>query len=61
MPAIAISPQRREDILNAFRRGSAPATSLDILAVGLEPFEVTLPAEPQRGTRCPPYVQSRAR
>ena len=45
MPAIAISPQRREEILDALRRGTVPATSLDILAVGLEPFEATLRAE----------------
>ena len=45
MPAIAISPQRRDEILDALRRGTVPATSLDILAVGLEPFEATLRAE----------------
>jgi P-loop Domain of unknown function (DUF2791) len=45
MPAIAISPQRRDEILDALRRGTVPASSLDILAVGLEPFEATLRAE----------------
>jgi hypothetical protein len=45
MPAIAISPQRRDEILDALRRGTVPASSLDILPVGLEPFEATLRAE----------------
>jgi BREX system ATP-binding protein BrxC/D len=45
MPAIAISPQRRDEILDALRRGTVPASSLDLLAVGLEPFEATLRAE----------------
>jgi P-loop Domain of unknown function (DUF2791) len=45
MPAIAISPQRRDEILDALRRGTVPASSLDILAVGLERFEGTLKAE----------------
>ncbi len=44
MPAITISPQRREEILDALRRGTVPASSLDILAVGLERFEATLQA-----------------
>ena len=38
MPAIAISPQRRDEILDALRHGTVPAASLDILAVGLEPL-----------------------
>jgi hypothetical protein len=42
MPAITISPQRREEILDALRRGTVPASSLDILAVGLDRFEATL-------------------
>jgi hypothetical protein len=45
MPAIAINPQRRDEILDTLRRGTVPASSLDILAVGLEPFEATLRAE----------------
>jgi hypothetical protein len=45
MSAIAISPQRRDEILDALRRGTVPASSLDILAVGLERFEGTLRAE----------------
>jgi BREX system ATP-binding protein BrxC/D len=45
MPAVAISPQRRDEILDALRRGTVPASSLDILAVGLERFEGTLRAE----------------
>jgi P-loop Domain of unknown function (DUF2791) len=44
MPAITVSPQRREEILDALRRGTVPASSLDILAVGLERFEATLQA-----------------
>jgi hypothetical protein len=42
---IAISPQRRDEILDALRRGTVPASSLDLLAVGLDRFEATLRAE----------------
>jgi hypothetical protein len=45
MSTIAISPQRRDEILDALRRGTVPASGLDILAVGLERFEATLRAE----------------
>ena len=36
---MAISRQRREDILDALRRGTVPQYGLDALAVGLQPFE----------------------
>jgi hypothetical protein len=45
MSTIAISPQRRDEILDALRRGTVPASSLDLLAVGLERFEATVRAE----------------
>ena len=45
MSTIAISPQRRDEILDALRLGTVPASSLDLLAVGLERFETTLRAE----------------
>jgi hypothetical protein len=45
MSTIAISPQRRDEMLDALRRGTVPASSLDLLAVGLERFEATLRAE----------------
>lgn len=32
----AVSPQRRNDILDALRRGAVPAAGLDVLAVGLD-------------------------
>ena len=34
-----ISPQRRQDILDALKRGTVPQYGLDALAVGLKPFE----------------------
>lgn len=34
-----ISPQRRNDVIDALRRGSVPSRGLDCLAVGLERFE----------------------
>lgn len=36
---MTISRQRREDILDALRRGTVPQYGLDALAVGLQPFE----------------------
>jgi hypothetical protein len=36
---MTISPQRRSEILDALRRGTVPATGLDILAVGLDRFD----------------------
>ncbi|MGI6418247.1 MAG: BREX system ATP-binding protein BrxD [Thermoguttaceae bacterium] len=40
-----ISPQRRQEIIDALRRGTVPRTSLDVLAVGLERFEAALEEE----------------
>ena len=39
---MSISPQRREEIIDALRRGTVPRNSLDTFAVGLEPFENAL-------------------
>jgi hypothetical protein len=36
---MSISSQRRQDILDALRRGTVPQYGLDALAVGLQPFE----------------------
>ncbi len=36
---MSISKQRRQDILDALRRGTVPQYGLDALAVGLQPFE----------------------
>ncbi|EAZ99542.1 BREX system ATP-binding protein BrxD [Marinobacter sp. ELB17] len=36
---MSISQQRRQDILDALRRGTVPQYGLDALAVGLQPFE----------------------
>jgi hypothetical protein len=41
----SLSPQRRAEVLDALRRGTVPATALDVLAVGLERFEPTLREE----------------
>jgi hypothetical protein len=40
-----ISPQRRQEIIDALRRGSVPQRSLDAFAVGLERFEPALDEE----------------
>jgi len=45
---IALSPQRRKDIIDALRRGTVPQRGLDLFAVGLQPFESTLDAELDR-------------
>jgi hypothetical protein len=37
-----VSPQRRAEVLDALRRGTVPASSLDLLAVGLDRFGPTL-------------------
>lgn len=42
---ISISPQRRDELLDALRRGTVPSTSLDLLAVGLDSLRPTLEAE----------------
>ncbi|MCZ2839921.1 BREX system ATP-binding protein BrxD [Modestobacter sp. VKM Ac-2985] len=40
-----VSPRRRREVLDALRRGTVPASGLDLLAVGLERFVPTLDAE----------------
>jgi hypothetical protein len=45
---ISISSQKREEILDALRRGTVPRSSLDTFAVGLESFEETLDEELQK-------------
>src|SRR6187401_3355598 len=50
---MAISRERREQIIAALRRGTVPDSSLDVLAVGLESFEAAIDAElasVERGT-----------
>jgi hypothetical protein len=42
------SAQRRSELLDSLRRGTVPATGLDLLAVGLERFEPTLRDELQQ-------------
>lgn len=37
-----VSPRRRRDIIDALRRGTVPQAGLDILAVGLDRFAVTV-------------------
>ena len=43
-----ISPKRREEILDALRRGTVPQDGLDLFAVGLERFEETVDVELRR-------------
>lgn len=40
-----ISRQRRDEVVDALRRGTVPTQGLDLLAVGLDPFEETLTEE----------------
>src|SRR5690554_6847084 len=47
-PPIPLSPQRRDDILSALRRGAVPQKGLDRLAVGLQPFEQAIDEELER-------------
>lgn len=42
-----ISRQRRDEVIDALRRGTVPVQGLDLLAVGLGPFEDTLTEELQ--------------
>jgi len=42
---MTVSPQRRQEIIDALRRGTVPHGSLDALAVGLERFEPALEKE----------------
>jgi len=41
----AISRQRRDEVVDALRRGTVPMQSLDLFAVGLEQFHGTLTEE----------------
>jgi hypothetical protein len=41
----AVSPRRRREVIDALRRGTVPATGLDLLATGLERFTPALDAE----------------
>lgn len=45
-----ISPQRRQEIIDALRRGSVPQRSLDAFAVGLDRFENALDEELARAS-----------
>ena len=40
-----VSPRRRREVVDALRRGTVPANGLDLLAVGLEPFDAALEGE----------------
>jgi len=40
-----ISRQRRDELIDALRRGTVPMQSLDLLAVGLERFMTTVDEE----------------
>lgn len=42
---MTISPQKRQEIIDALRRGTVPGGSLDAFAVGLERYEATLDEE----------------
>ncbi len=42
---MTISPKRRQEIIDALRRGTVPRNSLDAFAVGLDRFEATLDEE----------------
>jgi hypothetical protein len=42
---VRVSPQRRAEVLDALRRGTVPASSLDMLAVGLDRFAPTVHEE----------------
>ncbi|HEX7376907.1 MAG TPA: BREX system ATP-binding protein BrxD [Pirellulales bacterium] len=42
---MSLSPQRRQEIIDALRRGTVPRSSLDTFAVGLERFEAALDDE----------------
>ncbi len=48
---MSISSQRREDIIDALRRGTVPQYGLDALAVGLSRFEVTFDEELEKVAR----------
>jgi hypothetical protein len=42
MSAPAVSPQRRNEIVDALRRGTVPRSGLDAFAVGTERFGAAL-------------------
>lgn len=42
---MSVSPQRRQEVLDALRRGTVPQRGLDLLAVGLERFEPAIGQE----------------
>ncbi len=46
--AVLVSPQKRQEIVDALRRGTVPGHSLDAFAVGLDRFEPTLDEELQK-------------
>jgi hypothetical protein len=42
---MSLSPQRREEVIDALRRGTVPRNSLDAFAVGLDRFETAIEEE----------------
>lgn len=48
---MSVSPQRRQEILDALRRGTVPWRGLDLLAVGLDRFEVAVDQELETAER----------
>ena len=45
---MSLSPQRRQEVIDALRRGTVPRSSLDAFAVGLDRFESALDEELRR-------------
>jgi hypothetical protein len=43
--SVEVSPRRRRDVIDALRRGTVPASGLDLLAVGLDRFVPALEAD----------------
>lgn len=48
---MSVSPQRRQEILDALRHGTVPYRGLDLLAVGLDRFETVIDQELERAER----------
>jgi hypothetical protein len=48
---VSVSPQRRQEILDALRRGTVPHRGLDLLAVGLDRFETAVGQELEKAER----------
>ena len=46
-----ISPERRNEVIDALRRGTVPPRSLDAFAVGLQRFEAVIDEELGRARR----------